>query len=53
MEPTKAELAVELHEYAMAQDNAGNQTTSTYENIMRYKKICWWSFFFAMSAVGW
>ena len=50
---TKTESSVELHEYAVAEDNIREHGISMYDAIMRHKKICWWTFFFAMSAVGW
>jgi hypothetical protein len=53
MQSTKTELAVELHEHAIAEDNLREHEISLYDAVMRHKKICWWTFFFAMSAVGW
>jgi hypothetical protein len=53
MATLKAESSVELHEYAVAEDNIREHGVSMYDAIMRHKKICWWTFFFAMSAVGW
>jgi hypothetical protein len=53
MEQTKPESAMELREYAIAEDNLREHTASMYDAVMRHKKICWWTFLFAMSAVGW
>jgi len=53
MEATSKPEAEELHEYAVAEDNIREHEISMYDAIMRHKKICWWTFFFAMSAVGW
>jgi hypothetical protein len=53
MEQTTSKTAIELRKYAIAEDNLMEHTTSMYNAVMRYKKICWWTAFFAMSAVGW
>jgi hypothetical protein len=53
MATTKTEGSVELQEHAIAEDNIREHGISMYDAIMRHKKICWWTFFFAMSAVGW
>ena len=50
---TKTQSSVELREYAIAEDNIREHGISMYDAIMRHKRICWWTFFFAMSAVGW
>jgi hypothetical protein len=54
MDPQKvAKADVELHEHAVAEDNIREHGISLYDAIMLHKRICWWTFFFAMSAVGW
>lgn len=53
MAQTKVEATVELHEHAVAEEALMEHSTSMYDAIMNHKKICWWTFFFAMSAVGW
>jgi hypothetical protein len=44
---------VEFREQAVAEDNIREHGISIYDAIMLHKRICWWTFFFAMSAVGW
>lgn len=44
---------MQLHEHAIAEDNIREHGISLYDAVMQHKKICWWTFFFAMSAVGW
>ncbi len=50
--PTHAEN-VEFREHAVAEDNIKEHRTTLYDVIARHKRIVWWTFFFAMSAVGW
>ena len=48
--------SVDLHENALnatAQDNLREHSTSLGSVMLRHKKIVWWTFFFAMSAVAW
>jgi hypothetical protein len=51
--PTTAWLFEEFRAHAVAKDNTGEHGSSTYQLIMGHKTICFWTFFFAMSAVGW
>jgi hypothetical protein len=53
MAAPKTESSVEFREYAIAEDNIKEHGISMYDAVMRHKKICWWTFVFAMSAVGW
>ena len=45
--------SVELHENATAQDNLREHNAYLGSVILGHKKIVWWTFFFAMSAVAW
>jgi hypothetical protein len=53
MAEPKTKLSVEFREHAVAEDNIREHGISTWQAVMKYKKICWWTFFFCMSAVGW
>jgi hypothetical protein len=46
-------LFEESREHPIAKDNRREHGSSTYQLIMGHKKICFWTFFFAMSGVGW
>jgi hypothetical protein len=43
----------DFREHAIAKDNTREHGSSTYQLIMEHKRICFWTFFFAMSGVGW
>jgi hypothetical protein len=53
MDSSKAETSVEFRENAITEDNLREKDVPIWDSIKQHKKICWWTFFFCMSSVGW
>ncbi len=49
----KVEIELDEDPAAVAEDNIREHGISIYDAVMLHKRICWWTFFFAMSGVGW